>query len=52
MKRKVVYLLMIMASLLSIGPTMAEAHVHKVASIWVLSPMAWDASPLTAPNND
>jgi hypothetical protein len=41
MKRKGVYLLLLMASLLSIGPAMSDARVHKVASIWVLSPMAW-----------
>jgi hypothetical protein len=43
MKRKV-SLLWLMASLLSIGPAMSDARVHKVASIWVLSPMAWEAS--------
>lgn len=44
MKRKGVYLLLLMASLLSIGPAMSDARVHKVASIWVLSPMACEAS--------
>ncbi|WP_434643704.1 hypothetical protein ACMYSK_12785 [Klebsiella sp. I138] len=44
MKRKGIYLLLMMASLLSFGSTMAEARVQKVANVWVLSPMAWDAS--------
>jgi hypothetical protein len=48
MKRKGVYLLWLMASLLSIGPAMSDARVHKVASIWVLSPMAWSIPALTA----
>lgn len=49
MKRKGVYLLWLMASLLSIGPAMSDARVHKVASIWVLSPMAWEASRYLPP---
>lgn len=44
MKRKGIYLLLMMAALLSLGPAMAEARVQKVANVWVLSPMAWDAS--------
>ena len=44
MKRKGVYLLLLMASLLSIGPAMSDARVNKVGSIGVLPPMPGKAS--------
>lgn len=45
MKRKIIYTLLIIAALFTLGQTVAEASVSKVGGAWVLSPVAWQPNP-------
>ncbi len=45
MKRNMIYLLLMVAALFTLGQTAAEAGVSNVGGTWVLSPAAWHPNP-------